>query len=662
MALKERHTGETGAPRWVLPLYLAGLVLVYLGERALSALEKGGPVLTWLGVGLAVFATLVRLSPRYSGRAGQRSIERAMFGLSVSGLLALALYGFTTERGRALVGLHGERALGVLTVVWIALLLLSLVPLIFAEIARGPMRKAERPEKGRVLAAAVSGGILASAAVYGALFVYAASQVDSSVDYSYFKTSRPGDSTKKIAGSLPEEVRVTAFFPQVNEVKSEALAYLGELRQAAPKLQIESVDRLLEPKKATELRATQDGMIVVSKGKVSRSVTLGVDMKEARPKLKTLDRDFQEALLKVGRAKRTAFLTVGHGELNDDPGAERSAQGVRQLLQRQNYEVRDLGLAQGLGADVPPDADVVLVLGPQRPFAAEEVAALRRYAERGGKLFLALDPDAAEGQVQVALEPGAQARSLGELAGIVGLDFDAVRLAHATKHVMRRYNDSDRVMLGTASFSSHPSVSTLSRAAPRSAVIVSGSGSLSKKKDTPGELKVDMALKAVSGTFADQNGNFRKDADEKSDTFGLVAAVSRKLGAAPEKLPPEKKSKKDDARAADVASEMRAFVLGDVDALSDVFLVNAPNNQMLIIDPIRWLGGEESFAGEVNVEEDVRIEHTKKGDQLWFYGTIFGVPGLVLGAGLWLGRLSRRPRKSRLARPEQPVSEKKEAA
>jgi hypothetical protein len=657
MALKERHTGETGAPRWVVPLYLAGLVSVYLGERAFSALEKGGPVLTWLGVGLAVFATLVRLHPRYAGRAGQRSIERAMFGLSLAGLLALALYGLTTERGRAVVGLHGERALGVVTVLWVALLLLSLVPLIFAEIARGPMRKAEHPEGRRVLAAAVSGGIVAAAAVYGALFVYAASQVDASVDYSYFKTSRPGDSTKKIAASLPEDVRVTAFFPQVNEVKSEVLAYLGELRQAAPKLQIESVDRLLEPKKATELRATQDGILVVSKGKVTRSLTLGVDMKEARPKLKTLDRDFQELLLKVGRAKRTAYLTVGHGELNDASPSDRGAQGVRQLLQRQNYDVRDLGLAQGLGRDVPQDADVLLVLGPKRPFTDEELAALRRYAERGGKLFLALDPDLAEGEPEVALEAGALDRGLGALAGVVGLDFDPARLAHETTHVRRRYNDSDRVMLVTASFSSHPAVSTLSRGAPRSAVVVSGSGSLKKKGDAPAELKVDVSLKSTPGTFADQNGNFRKDADEKSENYGLAVAVSRKSTAQPDKKP-----KKDDARAEDVAGEMRAFVIGDVDALSDVFLVNAPNNPLLIVDPVRWLGGEESYAGEVNVEEDVRIEHTKKGDQLWFYGTIFGVPALVLGSGLWLGRLSKRPRKERPARAEQSASEEEKAA
>jgi hypothetical protein len=64
----------------------------------------------------------------------------------------------------------------------------------------------------------------------------------------------------------------------------------------------------------------------------------------------------------------------------------------------------------------------------------------------------------------------------------------------------------------------------------------------------------------------------------------------------------------------------------------------------LTVDAVRWLGGEESFAGEVNNEEDVRIEHTQQKDLVWFYATIFGAPALVLGLGLTYSRRSRRPR------------------
>jgi hypothetical protein len=48
----------------------------------------------------------------------------------------------------------------------------------------------------------------------------------------------------------------------------------------------------------------------------------------------------------------------------------------------------------------------------------------------------------------------------------------------------------------------------------------------------------------------------------------------------------------------------------------------------------------------VNDEQDVRIEHSKQGDQVWFYSTIVGVPALVLGVGLAFSRRARRTSKA----------------
>ncbi|HEX6239232.1 MAG TPA: Gldg family protein, partial [Polyangiales bacterium] len=389
-----------------MPVYLAGLVLVFAGQRALSALESGATMLTLAGAVLVLMATLVRFSPKF-GAAGERgSIETLMRITSLVGLAAVAIYGVTTEWGQERFGIAAqelqsrERTLALLRVAWLVLLAVALIPMAFAEASLRPMRRAERPESRRVRAAAAAGLTLALALVYGALFVFAADTADVKVDYSYFKTSGPGEATKKMAASLQDQVQVTAFFPEVNEVKSEVEGYLKELSKAAPKLKVEMTDRLLEPKKARDLRATQDGTIVLAKGKVTRSVVVGTELDSARGKLKTLDRDLQAQLLKLARARRTVYMTVGHGELNDK-GANvaegRSAQIVQELLRKQNYTVKDLGLGQGLASELPEDADVVIVLGPTEAFAREEVAALKRWVDGGGKLLLALDPDAVSG-------------------------------------------------------------------------------------------------------------------------------------------------------------------------------------------------------------------------------------------------------------------------
>ena len=682
----------TGAPGWLLPLYLGGLALILLGERALAGLEKGSGLVSALGVVAVVAATALRFSPKFKSQGERAKIERLLALLSVLGLVALALYYVTTDGGAERFGLSKlatekrDHALELLRVVWVSLLTLGVVPQIFAETALRPMRRAERPEARRVSAAAMAGGSLAMVVVYGSLLVYASGGIQKKWDYSYFKTSRPGESTLKIAGSLSEPIRVVAFFPEVNEVKTEVQSYLKELAASSPKLKVEMKDRLLAPKLAKELRASQDGVIILSKGSATYTLNVGADMNSARAKLLTLDRDFQEQLLKAVRSHKTVYFTVGHGELNDGPKGNAEKEGrtanlVKLLLQKQNVTVKDLGLGQGLGSNVPADADAVVVLGPSEAFAAEEIASLQRFADQGGHLLLALDPEstsdmnlvtAEEGKAAVegassapdmapsaapsakAAAPAASGSAAGKapappapktpvpphlaaLVGITGLTLAPDLLANETQHITIRANDSDRTRLQVNSFSSHASVSTLSRAAPRAAIVVFGSGSLEKPQSMSG--KVDFTVKTPSGTFNDANKNFKLDKDaEKTQVYNLAAAVTRPVSGASAAAPPKPDDKDKGKDKKPEVKEMRAFVTADVDAFSDLVLQNVVGNQVLFVDAMRWLVGEESYAGKTNTEEDLHIEHTKQQDLAWFYSTIFGVPMLVLGAGLFIRR------------------------
>lgn len=691
---KAPAAAPVSAPGWLMPLYLGGMVLVFIGERVLAGLEKGAGFVTGLGVVVVLVATLLRFSPRFRAGGERRSIESLLAVLSVGGLVSLALYAVSTSWGNEQFGIDGleegtkTRVNELLTVAFSALFVLSTLPMVFAETALRPMRHSTHPESRRVRAAASAGLTLAIAALYGALLVYAASGPKLDVDYSYFKTSRPSESTVKLAQNLPDPVRVVAFFPQVNEVKSEVERYLNELRPKAPKLQIEIRDRLLSPKLAKELRATQDGSIVLARGTTTQNVIVGTELKQAQAKLKTLDRDFQEQLTKLARARRTAYLSVGHGELNDSPRGKsdeigaRSASIVRTLLQRLNYLVKDIGLAQGLAKDVPDDADLVVVLGPTEPFAPEELAALDRYVKRNGKLFLALDADAfstrdfVTGEAEAArpaasapppapaasgsaapagsaappLPPPPSAGPLNDLAALVGLQYSTDVLTNERMHARVRNDETDRTRLVTQSFSSHASVSSLNRGGSRVAFVVFGAGSLEKSRTAT--QKMDFAVKAPSGTFPDRNRNYALDRDtEKVTTYNLAAAVTltaedAALAAANAAgKPPEKKDdkdKKDKKPEKTAPPEMRAFVVADADALSDFVLSAVVPNQMLFVDAVRWLVGEETFAGPPNTEEDKRIQHTKQQDLTWFYLTIFGIPSLVLAAGVFASKRSRR--------------------
>jgi hypothetical protein len=107
--------------------------------------------------------------------------------------------------------------------------------------------------------------------------------------------------------------------------------------------------------------------------------------------------------------------------------------------------------------------------------------------------------------------------------------------------------------------------------------------------------------------------------------------------------------------------EMRAWVMGDAEGLADPAIIPIQTNQLLFVEVVRWLGGEESFSGAISEEEDVAIVHTKAEDQVWFYAAVVGVPGLVAGGGMFLTRRRRRPASKAAEEPRAKKAAKKKA-
>jgi hypothetical protein len=476
------------------------------------------------------------------------------------------------------------------------------------------MHRAETIESRRILAAVAAGLSLGAAATYGSLFTYAADKADKSVDFSYYRVSRPSESTKRMIESLSEPLEVLVFVPPTTEVRSEVLKYLDDLKAGrGDKITVSTHDFLGEPELAKEHKLTKDGVIVLARGKASQKLDIGVDEEKARRTLKKLDGEFQKVLIKAMRDKRTAYLTVGHGELNEDTDKRnaRTAEGARQLLESQNYQVRTLGLADGLASEIPKDAAAVLVLGPTSRFTDAEVETLRKYAEGGGRLLLALDPDAKA--------------DLAPLAALAGLEWRPKLAVNEVPQARMQGTTADKKILVAVTFSSHASVSTLGKAGQSAPVLFVGAAALDKPKEGEKGLLVDFTVKSTPSVFIDEDDDLELDTGtERKAVQNLAAAVTRRLGEGKDAL------------------EMRAFVLGDADVVSDFWFMQDRNNQLLFVEAIRWLGGEESFSGEIQSEEDVAIVHTKAEDQAYFYGTILGAPSLVLGLGLFITMRRRR--------------------
>ena len=73
---------------------------------------------------------------------------------------------------------------------------------------------------------------LSFALVFCFAAAYVTSERDAKIDFSYFRTARAGDATKKLVRALDKPLHVYLFFPPANEVReaSDHFPLLAELR------------------------------------------------------------------------------------------------------------------------------------------------------------------------------------------------------------------------------------------------------------------------------------------------------------------------------------------------------------------------------------------------------------------------------------------------
>lgn len=611
-------------------LLAAGLLCLLVGERVLGA----GEVRTFVTAGggfLLVGALILRLRG-FAGAVGDaRAVELRLLGGYGGIALALALYAFTTDAGLGLFGLEGEtrsRLDVALTVLWPAMLLVSLLAIVFVELVYARMPVAASVELRRVRVSLQGGLSLGLCAVFLMSMNYVASERDVRKDVSYFQTTRPSEGTRGLVERLDQKLEVILFFRKGSDVLTQVEPYFAQLAKVGKKLSYTVMDVALAPELARKHRVRDNGNVLLVTGEgdaaKGRSFEIGEELTRARRELKKLDGSFQENFRRLVTAERKLNLTVGHGERNaraDNRASADGAAGLKDILRRLNLKTEDLGIAQGLGAEVPGATTAVAVMGPTEKFMPEEAAALLAYVRGGGRLVLMLDPG-----IDVGLTPLLDALGVELMPGTMVSDKDFMR---------RTFTESDRSIVYSNKYTSHPIVTTVAKHQVEVATVFVQGVALQKKAATGGDPKptVTFPLASGSGFWRDMNGNFSRDADEPLARLNMVAAVTvpvKKAGAG-----------KDAAGKTPQDAEGRVVIIGDGDFVTDKLAGN-PGNVLLFVDALAWLIGEEKLSGEVTSEEDVAIEHSRARDKLWFYATTFAVPLPVLLLGVWVAQRRRR--------------------
>lgn len=589
-------TRRAQAAGWV---HLAGLGLLFAGER----IYGGDPSRLWLsGLGTLLLCIGLGLRAMHLGQQapGQRETHRAALIWQTLAVVGVGLYGLTLSPMADAMAPAADApdrfGVGFLVLGLISITIGTLPTILLDAAQRRHPRAVPAGARRYAVRAGLSVGL-----TLAALFPinYLGGAWNTSADYSYFRVTRPGSATEALLRNVDGPVTAHLFFAPSSEVLAQVQPYFDEVAAEEPNLTVNVVDQAAVPALAEELGIRDNGYVVLSKGESHEKFKIGTDVKRARRELKKLDGTVQAHLLKLARDKRVVYVMTGHGEVSHRTGEPlEKISLIKKALEAQNYNVKDFGLEQGSAEDVPDDAALVLVPAPEKALFDAEVEALERYVDGGGAML-------------VYVEPGRD--NLAPLMDHLGLEVGQHPLAHASQFVLTRRAISDRSNLVAKRFGTHPSTKTLSKYASRGLYVAffgaveireAGEGQL------PGPRKATPLIRSFEDTWEDADGNFQPSAAEPGAVRTLAMAVS-----GPETAP------------------YRVMVVGDVSSISDLVVQRSEGNAQFLLDATRWLVGDEELAGEISNEEDVRINHTREEDTLWFWGAVLGLPLLVMMLG-----------------------------
>ncbi len=613
---------------WTSVLLVCGLVLIFIARRVLGEGITPKVVLV-AGVAAVLSAVSMRAFVRSKAEGAARVVETGLLLADIGVLVALLLYAASTEWGLGQMGLHGDAAdhpATILTVLWPAVLSVSLAALLFMELAYRRMPVAESVELRRVRAAAFDGLAIALALVFVVSINYSAEVRDMRTDLSYFHTTKASHGTLEMVRRLGQPVKVILFYPEVNDVLERIRPYFAQVSAASKNLTVEVRDHALVPTLARKHHVRGNGFVLLIRGKgdaqQAEQIEIGTTLEEARGRLKTLDGRFQRSFMQLVTRPRELYLTTGHDEHTgigaDGDTPDMHTRRLSAALSRSNITTHPLGIAQGLADRVPKGAPAVAVVGPRKPFLPEEARSLLTYVQHGGRLIVMIDPD-----VDTGLEP--------LLTGL-GLEMKQGVLASENSHIAHTHTLADRTLVWSNHYSAHPTVTVASRHQGQLATIFIRGGALARHHggDVLPGVRVDFPIRSSTDVWRDLNGNFERDSTEPMEMANMMAAVT---------VPGSKGH-----------PEGRAVVVADGDFATDAVIGN-PGNALVLADVMQWLLGQEHIVGDTASAEDVKIQHTRDEDRAWFYGTSFGVPLPILGLGLW----AARRRKRRKASPKKPA-------
>ncbi len=186
--------------------------------------------------------------------------------------------------------------------------------------------------------------------------------------------------SRQLVRNLQQPVKVWVF---ERDPKPEDRALLENYRQQGKNFTYEYVDPQIQLGLANKFNVQSPGEVYLEAGD-ERRLLQGAN-NEQRLTEPRLTNALQQI---ISKSNTKVYFVQGHGE-QPLTGEQNSLSEALSGLTDKNYTIEPLNLAQ---TPIPTDANIVVIAGARRSLLPSEATALNNYLNRGGSLFLAIDP------------------------------------------------------------------------------------------------------------------------------------------------------------------------------------------------------------------------------------------------------------------------------
>jgi hypothetical protein len=430
------------------------------------------------------------------------------------------------------------------------------------------------------------------------------------------------DTSRSILKQMDKKVTVTAFYPRpleasgkeetwaLSAVRMELAIYLEQLSAINPRIEVKFINADVEKDLLGEFDQVSNGMIVfrtLKTGNFSGSPYIEEKiLVQNKGDMEDLERKIVQAFNNLSLPSKTIYFTTSNGERYGEKYSNFPDSKINKLISSLsffNYQVKELGFKELWPSQIPEDADMLAIIGPDVEFSKDAQEAILKYIfVKKGKLFLAIQPNTKE-HFKWITDKSALSFEEGRLRQVQG-----------------------RPEIIANQFPDHPISSLFVKKEIGSVFPNSGYFERIKSRENL-EFKETLILESGYNTYLDLNGNEKMDTDEKQNNFILGAVLT-----------PE-------SREENKTSDMGKVILySGVDWMTDKYIIYNLN-PALASNSFNWIFQKQILDSILPKKEDTPIITLTQNQKVFIWSVgLFGYPlSLIFGLSVYV--LSKRKKK-----------------